>query len=103
MKKYLFGLFAIVLAIGFSAFTTLNNRVAEGDVYANITGEDYILVQDFNEALCEDASDITCAYEVTEEGAPFVTSGFDDAQAQEWLSLGYIRALSEFDGIYVFD
>jgi hypothetical protein len=68
MKKYLFGLFALVLAIGFSAFTAPAKNSGE-DTFYWYSVENGLVVEliDQEEITKEDAKDATGCFDVEEQ------------------------------------
>lgn len=72
MKKYLFGLFALVLAVGFSAFTSVNDNATTDYFWYSYDPTMEVLTDDISQELkshedavqlspCPDAGAIDCA------------------------------------------
>jgi hypothetical protein len=105
MKKYLLGVCAIALAVGFSAFTGKGKKLAQGDVYVNsgLSTYTYIAIpeEDFNPFNCQDFSNNICAYKVTAAGATKVATTFDAATAEYYVNQGWIVELTTSKGLYV--
>ncbi|ALL05759.1 hypothetical protein AQ505_09800 [Pedobacter sp. PACM 27299] len=103
MKKVFFALFAVIIAIGGSAFT--NAKLTDPlKVYGN-TGDDYTprITENYNPAECLSLSTETlCAYQVTELGRTTVTaSSYTAAQMINFKSLNYVTDVSgPTKGIY---
>lgn len=91
MKKVFFALFAVVIAVGGSAFTNVK-VVPVGSIYGSTIG-DYILSSStsYDNEDCTDLSPKTCAYQVTEAGkTTVVLSSYTEAQMQAFLSTGKV-------------
>lgn len=93
MKKVFFALFAVVIAVGGSAFTNAN--VPEGTIYGSTSsGFSKRTTVIYKNTDCQDNTTRMCAYKVTQLGENFVTlSNYTDAQLSNFESLGYVEAL----------
>lgn len=102
MKKVFFPLFAVVIAIGGSAFT--NAKVA-GSIYGGTTDSDYSLrsTTSYQNSDCEDTSGKVCAYIVTEAGKLIVTApNYTEANMATFKAAGYVtQAPGAKKGIYL--
>lgn len=103
MKKVFFALFAVVIAVGGSAFT--NVSVPVGTIYGSTTGTNYTkrIATAYNNLDCQDNVAKMCAYQVTSEGVEFVTeSSYTNQQLQDFKDDGYVVELGGAKtGIYL--
>lgn len=98
MKKVFFALFAVVVAVGGSAFT----NVTTGTIYGNTDDEHYTSrTSAYESGLCNDElATKKCAYQVTAAGASTVTApSYTDVQLANFKTLGYVTELPAI-GIY---
>lgn len=103
MKKYIFGVFAIALAVGASAFNTFGPKVV-GDIYGdNGSGTSqykklahpYVLID------CLATTTDPCSYTVTTKGALIVTaSQYSSAQMATFLLNGDVTKDAAHFGVY---
>jgi len=83
MKKYLLGIFAIALAIGFSAFTTTKETTSNFFYGLNAAGDTYRLITVL-EDNCHGSSSNICVLGYEEaQTAPFSTSSIPSGWTQE--------------------
>lgn len=97
MKKVFFAVFAVVIAVGGSAFT----NVPADTIYGNTNDTKYdVITQPYNSSLCNnDVSTETCAYKVTSTGAAHMPlDTYSQSQLENFATLGYVTRLGE--GIY---
>ncbi|MBC8986510.1 hypothetical protein H9X96_12040 [Pedobacter sp. N36a] len=102
MKKVFFALFAVVIAVGGSAFTNAKELV-DRPVYggSSLTQYDQITIP-YTNVDCENTSDKTCAFQVTEAGESIVTElSYTDAQMARFLLDGKVEvAPGSSKGLY---
>ena len=102
MKKVFFALFAVVIAVGGSAFTSV--RIT-GDIYGN-TSTNYAKANttDYAPGDCTLVGSRVCAYRVTEAGKDIVTApSYTDIELAALLSSHYIEQVpSSGNGLYQF-
>lgn len=100
IKKIALSLLVVGLAIGTQSFVNYQ-KVDEGDIYVNLNGDDYTLLdgEEFEPENCSSTNEIQCAYEVTEEGATHVTASFDADDAATYLANEWIEPKGSL-GVY---
>lgn len=101
MKKVFFALFAVVIAVGGSAFT--NVKQVPGKIYGS-TLTQYTLrsTSVYNNGDCEDNTPKLCAYQVTPAGKSVViAASYSDAQMATFKTNGLVIELTgASSGIY---
>ena len=100
MKRFVFGLMAVGIALAGSAFTNAP-KFNPGDLYGNTSSGTYTSIHSYNRLKCFNNNNAFCGYRELPAGAGIVTVPFTEAQATTWQSLGYITPLSSDRGIYV--
>lgn len=103
MKKVFFALFAVVIAVGGSAFT--NAKVEVGTTYGSGLNNYAIIPIPYNNLDCTSTDDKTCAYQVTEAGRLIVTEpSYSDAEMATFLSTGKVQVAPGTEtGLYDFN
>ena len=103
MKKLIFALIAVVIAVGGSAFTNAKRTAAAGSIYGS-TSTNYTLrtTTVYDNDDCLDNVSKLCAYQVTTTGASIVTqSSYTNQEMVDFRNQGYVIELSgDNTGIY---
>lgn len=103
MKKVFFALFAVVIAVGGSAFT--GARVV-GDIYGSTsTNYSKANTSDYQSTDCTPVGSRVCAYRVTEAGKDIVTaSSYTNLEMADLLTSQYVEQIpSSGNGLYLFE
>jgi hypothetical protein len=81
MKKYLLGLFAVALAVGFSAFTSKPSNFTTFYIAEDL-GTEYLITTDGGSSLCDEGDNL-CQLKSTEDISGVQDKAFIEAEALE--------------------